>query len=94
MKNIFIFLATLIFTNVSLAAVQHIKLSVPGMNCAVCPITVKKSLTSVEGVTLVKVVYDTKTAHVSYDDSLTDIDSLRFATEYVGYPSQLLKEKN
>lgn len=94
MKNIFIFLAALTFTNVSLAAVQHIKLSVPGMNCAICPITVKKSLTSVEGVTFVEVVYDTKTAHVSYDDSLTNIDSLRFATEYVGYPSELIEKKN
>jgi len=32
------------------AAVQTVTLSVPGMTCAACPITVKKALTKVGGV--------------------------------------------
>ena len=32
------------------AATQTVTLSVPGMNCATCPITVKKALTKVSGV--------------------------------------------
>lgn len=32
------------------AATQSVTLSVPDMNCAACPITVKKALTNVSGV--------------------------------------------
>ena len=32
------------------AATQTVTLSVPGMSCATCPITVKKALSKVEGV--------------------------------------------
>ena len=33
------------------AAVKTVTLAVPGMTCAACPITVKKALTKVDGVT-------------------------------------------
>ncbi|MDP1491778.1 cation transporter, partial [Klebsiella pneumoniae] len=35
------------------AAVQTVTLSVPGMTCAACPITVKKAISKVEGVSKV-----------------------------------------
>ena len=37
------------------AATQSVTLSVPGMNCATCPITVKKALTKVSGVSKIDV---------------------------------------
>ncbi|WP_049307444.1 cation transporter, partial [Pseudomonas aeruginosa] len=37
------------------AATQTVTLAVPGMTCAACPITVKKALTKVEGVTKAEV---------------------------------------
>ncbi|MGR8980208.1 MAG: cation transporter [Gammaproteobacteria bacterium] len=72
--------------------VQSVVLSIPGMDCPVCPITIKKSLQKVEGVNTVDVSYENKTAAVSYDSGLTDISRLLKATEEVGYPSEVLKE--
>lgn len=72
-----------------IAAEQTIVLSVPGMNCSVCPITVKKSLQKVEGVKSVNVTYENKTATVSFDNEQTDISSLTNATRNVGYPSHI-----
>jgi len=50
MKKLF---ATLVIVAVSAlvwAATQTVTLSVPGMTCAACPITVKKALSRVPGV--------------------------------------------
>ena len=73
------------------AAEQVVVLSVPGMNCSICPITVKKSLQKVEGVKSVNVIYENKTATVSFDNEQTDISSLANATRNVGYPSHINK---
>lgn len=75
------------------AAEQSIALSIPGMNCSVCPITVKKSLQKVEGVKLVNIIYESKIAEVSYDDQLTNINILQEATRNAGYPSYVVKDK-
>lgn len=40
------------------AATKTVALSVPGMTCAACPITVKKALTKVDGVQKAKVSYE------------------------------------
>ena len=42
----------------SWAAVQTVTLSVPTMECPVCPITVKKALTGVDGVSKAEVNFD------------------------------------
>ncbi len=82
-----------LFISASLsAAEQSIKLSIPGMNCSICPITVKKSLQKVEGVISVNVIYESKMAEVSYNDQLTNISSLQEATKNVGYPSFIVKD--
>ncbi len=73
------------------ATEQSVTLSVSGMNCPVCPITIKKSLQKVEGVKSVAISYENKTATVSFDDQKTDITGLLTATENVGYPSTVLK---
>ena len=39
-----LFLAWIFLTGPAFAADQTVLLAVPGMNCAVCPITVKKAL--------------------------------------------------
>jgi periplasmic mercuric ion binding protein len=92
MKNMFVFWALLSLSGVIFAAEQSVILSVPGMNCPICPITVKKSLQQVDGVKSVNVIYESKTAEVSFDDKLADIKSLLKATENVGYPSYLNRE--
>lgn len=69
------------------AATQTVKLSVPGMTCAACPITVKKALSKVEGVSKIEVNLDQREAVVSFDDGKTSVDKLTRATGDAGYPS-------
>jgi len=71
------------------AASKTVKLSVPTMYCAVCPITVKKALTEVTGVSQVDVSLDKHEATVTFDDSKTNVDALTDATYFAGYPSTL-----
>ena len=49
MKKTF-FLIALLSSTSALATIQTVTLDVPSMNCVTCPITVKKSLTNVDGV--------------------------------------------
>lgn len=78
----------------SLSAVakeQTVTLEVPTMNCASCPITVKKALQNVEGVSKAKVTYDTKLAVVTFDDEKTTDKALTEATTNAGYPSTIVE---
>ena len=69
------------------AAVKTVTLAVPGMTCAACPITVKKALTQVDGVTKAAVDFDKRQAVVTYDDAKTSVETLTKATTDAGYPS-------
>lgn len=73
------------------AATQTVMLSLPGMTCAVCPLTVKKVLTTVDGVTNAEVSFEKREAVVTFDDAKTNVRALTKATEGAGYPS-LIKE--
>lgn len=77
------------FTVPAWAAIQTVTLSVPGMTCAACPITVKKALSRVEGVEKVAVSFEKKQAVVTYDNAKTNVDALTKATGNAGYPSTL-----
>ena len=70
------------------AASKTVTLSVPGMTCAACPITIKKALTDVDGVTAAEVSFDKKEAVVTFDDTKTDVSTLIEATTDAGYPSR------
>ena len=73
------------------AAVQTVTLSVPGMTCAACPITVKKALSKVEGVNQVDVSFDKREAVVTFDDAKTTVQKLTEATTNAGYPSSAVR---
>lgn len=73
------------------AAPETVTLDVKNMTCAVCPITVKKSLEKVSGVTAVKVDFDKKTAVVTYDPDKARPETLTRATTEAGYPSTVRK---
>jgi mercuric ion binding protein len=64
-------------------------LTVSGMTCPVCPITVRKALRKLPGVTSVQVDYDNKTAQVQYDPQQVAPDALLKATANAGYPARL-----
>ncbi|NIC36405.1 mercury resistance system periplasmic binding protein MerP [Halomonas desiderata] len=69
------------------AAMQTVTLSVPGMTCAACPITVKAALNRVEGVSQVDVSYVNREAVVIFDDTRTSVEALSEATTNAGFPS-------
>jgi mercuric ion binding protein len=73
------------------AAQQSVTLSVPDMNCASCPITVKAALSKVPGVASVKSDLAKRQTTVAFDDAKTDVAALSKATGAAGYPSTLVK---
>lgn len=72
---------------------QTVTLEVPTMNCVTCPLTVKKALQKVDGVTRAEVTFETKLAVVTFDDKTTTAKALTEATRNAGYPSTIKKEK-
>jgi mercuric ion binding protein len=72
---------------------QTVQLTVPTMDCATCPITIKTALSKVPGVSKVKVSYDRREAVIVYDDAKATVADLKKATEDVGYPAMLKTAK-
>lgn len=68
-------------------APKTVTLAVRNMTCPLCPITVKKSLEKVAGVSSVKVDFDKKTATVTFDPDRAKPAALTKATTDAGYPS-------
>lgn len=69
------------------SAQQSVTLSVPAMDCASCPITIKAALSKVPGVLAVKSDLATRRTTVAFDDAKTDVAALSKATAAAGYPS-------
>jgi mercuric ion binding protein len=89
MKELLAALSLAAVVGPALAAAQTVTLSVPGMTCAACPITVKKALSKVEGVSQVDVTFEKREAVVTFDDAKADTQKLTKATEDAGYPSSV-----
>jgi len=88
-----LFLALTFIAAPAIAADQTVTLAVPDMNCAVCPITVKKALLKAEGVKAVQVDLDSRKATVNFDNAKTNVAALIHATTEAGYPSSLLEAR-
>ena len=71
----------------AIAAEKTVTLAVQNMFCAACPITVRKSLEAVPGVSKVTISFPDKTAIVTYEDTKTGVQALTAATTNAGYPS-------
>ena len=80
--------AMLVLIAPALASPKTVTLSVSGMSCEACPITVKKALQRVPGVSKIDVLYEKKQVVVTFDDSKTNTGALVKATTNAGYPSQ------
>jgi len=90
MKKFMVLLLALAFSAISglsQAAPKTVTLSVPGMTCTLCPVTIKIALKRVDGVSAVDVSYEQKQAVVTYDDAKTGVAALTKATTDAGYPS-------
>jgi mercuric ion binding protein len=91
MRKLLIALLAAVPLAVLAATPKTVTLAVQNMTCELCPITVKKSLEKVPGVSAVKVDFDKKTATVTYDADTAQPETLTTATTNAGYPSTLQK---
>jgi mercuric ion binding protein len=84
-------IATALFmlAGVTAAATKTVTLAVKNMTCAICPITVKKALNGVVGVSRIEVSYERKEALVTFDDAKTNVEALIEATTNAGYPTSV-----
>jgi mercuric ion binding protein len=87
MKKVSLSLALLLLAGTASAAPQTVRLSVPTMDCPACPITIKKALLQVAGVSQAHVNFERKEALVTFDNERTQVDALTRATADAGYPS-------
>jgi mercuric ion binding protein len=97
-KRIITFLIFLIFASFTIDDVSargeeilSATFNVEKMTCATCPITVRKAIQRVDGVKEVTVDYDSKTATVTYDSSLTDTKLISDSSSNVGFPATLIE---
>lgn len=90
MNQSIILVAVLVaFSSPLFAAQKTVTLGIPGMTCGACPITVKKAISKLDGVTLTEVDFDKRQAVVTYDDAKANADQIMRATANAGYPSTI-----
>ena len=82
-----LFLLAIFASSSAFAEMRTVTLSVPGMNCDLCPLTVRKAISKVPGVTNVAASYEKKQAEVTFDDAKANVEALIKATANAGYPS-------
>jgi mercuric ion binding protein len=89
-KSHAIFLAALATASSAFAGeTRTATLDVAKMDCAVCPITVRKALERVPGVGSAKVDLKTHRAVVTFDPSKATPEALARATTDAGFPSSV-----
>ena len=69
------------------AETTKLTLAVAKKTCALCPFTASKAIENVEGVTSVDVDYASKTAEVTFDDTVTDVNTVAATSTNAGYPA-------
>ena len=84
-------LATTVIASPLWAAIQTVNLSVPVMYCASCPFIVQGAIQELPGIQSIETDLDSRTAVVVFDDELTSIDDITFATANVGYESSVIE---
>lgn len=70
---------------------KRVVLDVPGMNCSLCPISVKKALERVPGVLDAKADLATKSAEAIFDPDRASPEALAKAVTNAGYPASIRK---
>ena len=78
---------SLTLPDLAAGATRTITLTIPTMDCATCPITIRLALLHVTGVVRATVSYERRNARVTFDDTKTDVAELVKTTTAVGYPS-------
>ncbi len=73
---------------------KTVTFSIDKMTCAMCPITVRKAMEKVDGVTSVVTSFEDKTAVVTFDPAKADLTAIAKASEMAGYPATLEDHKD
>ena len=90
MKKLLLAVAVTVLAIPVSATIRTVTLVVPSMDCPVCPITVKKVLTQLPGVSQVSVNFGQRQAVVMFDDARTNVGALIQSTKDAGYPATAL----
>lgn len=69
---------------------RTVTLGVEHMTCAACPITVRKALSHVAGVSASTVDMKSHTATVTFDPTRTSAEALATAVSQAGFPAKVL----
>lgn len=72
------------------AELRTVTLGVEHMTCATCPITVRKALSHVAGVSASTVDMKAHTATVTFDPAQTTPEALATAVSQAGFPAKVL----
>ncbi len=70
---------------------QILTFAIEKMTCAMCPITVRKAIGNVDGVTDVEVDFEAKTATVTFDPAIVGAKAIAAASTNAGYPAQVVE---
>lgn len=89
---IFLIIALSLIPVVYVSADQTVVMELKGMTCSLCPLAVKKSISSVEGVKDIEVSYEKGKAWLTVEDSVTD-KSLSDAIRKAGYGVKVIERK-
>jgi mercuric ion binding protein len=67
---------------------RTVTFAIENMSCALCPVTVKKAMADVPGVSNVEVSLETNTATVVFDASTVSASDVAAASTNAGYPAE------
>ena len=73
---------------------RTVTLGVEHMTCAACPITVRKALSQVAGVSASTVDMKAHTATITFDPTRTTPEALAMAVSNAGFPARVLRDGN
>ncbi len=79
-------------TDLNEGEVKLIEIPIEGMSCMSCVATVKKTLSSIDGVQEVKVSLQDKNATVKYDPEKVTQEQLKNTINKIGYKAGDIKE--
>lgn len=74
------------------SADKTVTLSIPSMDCAACPITVKQALAKVEGIKAVSSDLAKRQTTVRFDDAKVTPALITQTTTNAGFPATVLKQ--
>lgn len=71
----------------AISSEQTATFTIEKMTCAACPVTVKKAMQAVDGVSNVDINFAEKTATVVFDPTVVTLEQVGTASTNAGYPA-------